>query len=267
MLSACSNGKIPGVYRIDVQQGNVLTSEMLEKVELGMDKRKVRFLLGTPLVTDAFHQDRWDYFYSYEPGSGRRVQQRVALFFEAERLARIDAEINPDIEFHTVVEARETVFVVPPEGNRGFFAFLAPASKSSEVDADDARSEDGTVSGDAAAAGTSSATSAAATEGSTGGDEIAPREIYAPNAPASNAKAGPSGEQFGHGDTAVPGPVGTVGFSTTGTSTVDPAAGDDESEYLEALFDDFGASNEAPAPAPPQSEPAPGPVPISSPRD
>ena len=63
-----------------------------------LDKRKVKFVLGTPLVTDAFHQDRWDYYYSYKPGRGDTVQQRAALFFENEQLVRIDAEIDSDDE-------------------------------------------------------------------------------------------------------------------------------------------------------------------------
>ena len=89
------------VYTVPIQQGNVVTVEMLQELKLGMDKRKVSFILGTPLVTDAFHQDRWDYFYSYA-ASGDRVQQRASLYFEGDRLTRIDADIDSKIDFHTV---------------------------------------------------------------------------------------------------------------------------------------------------------------------
>ncbi len=114
------------MYRIPIQQGNVITVEMLEELELGMNKRKVRFILGTPLVIDAFHQDRWDYFYSYKPSSGDRVQQHASLFFEGDRLARIDADIDSQIDFHTVTETSENVLIVPPKKKRGFFAALTP---------------------------------------------------------------------------------------------------------------------------------------------
>src|SRR3990170_4201353 len=55
-------------YKIDVQQGNVVSQEMLEKLKPGMTKSQVRFALGTPLIADSFHPDRWDYFYSLKKG-------------------------------------------------------------------------------------------------------------------------------------------------------------------------------------------------------
>lgn len=283
-LAACSTIKLPGVYRIDIQQGNVVTPKMLDQLEIGMDKRKVRFVLGTPLVTDAFHQDRWDYFYSYEPGSGRRVQQRVALFFEEERLARVEAQVSPDLDFHTVVEARESVFVVPQDRGSGFFAALFSGSSSSEVDGD-ARSEDAAGDEATTAASESSLPDVGSTEGDspvpppatetaatpseapmavgaagatpaatgTAGDEIiAPREIYAPN-----ASTGVSGEAAGFGNAETTSESsGTVGFSTAESRTADSATGDDDSQYLESLFEDFGTSSQPPAETAPPSEPA-----------
>jgi outer membrane protein assembly factor BamE len=123
-MSACS-WNFP--YSIPIQQGNVITVEMLQELELGMDKRKVRFVLGTPLVTDAFHQERWDYFYSYEHGFDDRVQQRASLFFEGEKLVRIDADIDSRIDFHTVTDVSENVLIVPKKKKGGFFAALTPA--------------------------------------------------------------------------------------------------------------------------------------------
>src|SRR5215475_3026894 len=55
-------------YRMDVQQGNVVTQEMVEKLKPGMTPSQVRFILGTPLVVDAFHKDRWDYVYRFTRG-------------------------------------------------------------------------------------------------------------------------------------------------------------------------------------------------------
>ena len=51
------------VYRPDLQQGNAVTPEMVEKLKVGMTRNQVRFVLGTPLIADVFHPDRWDYYF------------------------------------------------------------------------------------------------------------------------------------------------------------------------------------------------------------
>ena len=202
-VSACS-GKFPGVYRIPIQQGNVITVEMLQELKLGMDKRKVRFVLGTPLVTDVFHLDRWDYFYSYEPGSSDRVQQRASLFFEDGRLARIDADIKSDIDFHTVTQASGNVLIVPPKKGGGFFAALTPAflEKDEEAAAEQeiARTLD-TGFNDPQPGSTQSlastepsevfdpALAATAAIGPSTGDTPVPSEIYVPNSSAGGEEA------------------------------------------------------------------------------
>ena len=79
MLAGCA---FPGVYRIDIPQGNVITQEMVDQLRPGLNKRQVTFILGTPLIRDTFDQDRWDYLYSYQPGGGERVQERITVFFD-----------------------------------------------------------------------------------------------------------------------------------------------------------------------------------------
>ena len=94
-LSACSFlHDVPGVYRIDIQQGNVIEEEMLQRLELGMSKRKVRFILGTPLLSDAFHPDRWDYVYTYKEGGGEFVQRNISIFFADDVLAEVAGDIK-----------------------------------------------------------------------------------------------------------------------------------------------------------------------------
>ena len=241
-LSACS-GKIPGVYRVPIQQGNVITVEMLQELELGMDKRKVTFVLGTPLVTDAFHLNRWDYFYSYEPSSGAREQQRASLFFEDERLVRIDADINSQIDFRTVTVASENVLIVPPKKRGGFFAALTPgfmkkedaAQEQEEIAAsldpglDDPQPDSG-VNGGTGDTGKvlSSALAAPIVIGPSIDDGTAPSEYYAPNAFTGIEAAGAWPTQPGSG---------TEVISTEIES---------QSRYLEQLFVDFGT---APTPA------------------
>ena len=96
-------GKIPKaedwswVHRIDIQQGNVVTEEMLDKLKPGMEKRKVRFILGTPLIVSAFNKDRWDYVYSFQSGREEREereQRRISLFFEGDRLHHIEGNVT-----------------------------------------------------------------------------------------------------------------------------------------------------------------------------
>ena len=70
VTAGCSSMRFPGVYRIDVGQGNLITEEMLDKLRVGMTPRQVEYVMGSPMITDTFHPDRWDYFYSLETGKG-----------------------------------------------------------------------------------------------------------------------------------------------------------------------------------------------------
>jgi outer membrane protein assembly factor BamE len=88
-------------YRIDIQQGNFVSQEMVAQLKRGMTKEQVRFVLGTPLVTDIFHAERWDYVYLLDRPGQPRVQRRLAVFFEDGRLARLDGDVvaaTPDPE-------------------------------------------------------------------------------------------------------------------------------------------------------------------------
>ncbi|NOX93047.1 MAG: outer membrane protein assembly factor BamE [Gammaproteobacteria bacterium] len=87
LLSACS------VHKIDIQQGNVITQEMFEKLKIGMDKRRVEGTLGTPLIVDPFHRDRWDYVYIYEAGNTDEQQSaHLTVYFENDQLSKIDVQ-------------------------------------------------------------------------------------------------------------------------------------------------------------------------------
>lgn len=82
-------------YKIDIQQGNVLTSEMLLKLRPGMNKSQVRFILGTPLLVDSFHSNRWDYFYQLRKQGEIINQRRVILDFEDDKLVRVRGDVVP----------------------------------------------------------------------------------------------------------------------------------------------------------------------------
>ncbi len=92
LISGCNKDKIPGVYRIDIQQGNDVTQEMINKLKPEMTKNQVAYVMGTPLLIDAFHPDRWDYIYSFHPGNGQREQRRITLFFKNDKLTRLEGD-------------------------------------------------------------------------------------------------------------------------------------------------------------------------------
>jgi outer membrane protein assembly factor BamE len=79
-------------YRIDIQQGNFVSQEMAAQLKRGMTREQVRFVLGTPLVADIFHAERWDYLYLLDRPGQPRVQRRLAVFFEGDKLARVEGD-------------------------------------------------------------------------------------------------------------------------------------------------------------------------------
>ena len=91
----CSSG-IPSLYKIDIRQGNYVDQARVDELQPGMTKRQVQFLLGTPLIADPFHPQRWDYLYSFRPSGGEATEQRhITLFFDGDVLSRIEGDINP----------------------------------------------------------------------------------------------------------------------------------------------------------------------------
>lgn len=87
-LTAC-------VYRIDIQQGNLLDENDINQVDLGMTRSQVQFLLGTPMVSDSFHRNRWDYAYYYRRGRSPDADRRwVVVYFENDRVQRIDRDVE-----------------------------------------------------------------------------------------------------------------------------------------------------------------------------
>jgi outer membrane protein assembly factor BamE len=99
-LAACKSvevPKLPGVtpYRMVIQQGNFISQEMVEQLKPGMTKEQVRFVLGTPLVADIFHADRWDYVYYRELPNGKKEQRNLVVMFEGSKLTRVVGDLMP----------------------------------------------------------------------------------------------------------------------------------------------------------------------------
>ena len=93
LLTGCSAVKNFSVmpYRMNVQQGNYLEAEDVDRLEVGMTQSQVRFLLGTPMVADPFKTDRWDYVFFFKIGRTREeIMNHLTVWFEDERVVRID---------------------------------------------------------------------------------------------------------------------------------------------------------------------------------
>lgn len=82
-------------YRMDIRQGNVVDATMLARLQPGMDRDRVRALLGTPQLRDPFRPDRWDYTYTERKGYEIRAQRTVTLLFEGDRLVRVAGDVQP----------------------------------------------------------------------------------------------------------------------------------------------------------------------------
>ncbi len=100
LLAACGNlttPKLPSFtsHKMDIRQGNLITPAMREKLKLGMSRTQVRSLLGTALINDAMHNNRWDYIYRFEKNYQLVDQQHMTLYFENDRLKRIDDSNMP----------------------------------------------------------------------------------------------------------------------------------------------------------------------------
>lgn len=121
LLSACSStadvSSYFSPYRIDVRQGNFVTQDMVAKLKPGMTREQVRFALGTPLVADIFHADRWDYVYRFQPGHGEPQVRRLVVFFVDGKLARVGGDVTAETETTAAAptESGPRVIEIPAE--------------------------------------------------------------------------------------------------------------------------------------------------------
>jgi outer membrane protein assembly factor BamE len=99
MLCACGTTPVANVvstlnpFKIDIRQGNYVSQDMVVQLKPGQTKDQVRFILGTPLIADAFHADRWDYVYRFQPGRGPVEQRRLIVYFQDNRLVRVGGDV------------------------------------------------------------------------------------------------------------------------------------------------------------------------------
>lgn len=104
-ITACSFVGFPGVYRINVEQGNILDTEKIEQLEIGMSRRQVRFIMGTPLLEDSFNQDRWDYTHVIRNGQDLILEEQLTLYFDGDTLASMEGDILETLAAQAEAEA------------------------------------------------------------------------------------------------------------------------------------------------------------------
>jgi outer membrane protein assembly factor BamE len=96
-LTACETilSNLPGVYTIDIEQGNMIDQTMIDQLRPNMTKRQVLYIMGSPMLTDTFHEQRWDYLHSEQPGGEDRMQKRISLYFNGDSLAGVQGDFRP----------------------------------------------------------------------------------------------------------------------------------------------------------------------------
>ena len=113
-LASCTTilTNLPGVYSVDVQQGNIVDQPMIDQLRPSMSKRQVLYILGSPMLDDFFHQKRWDYLYSAQIDGGDRQQKRISLYFENDQLTGVQGDFKPS-ETPVIKTSDETTVDVP----------------------------------------------------------------------------------------------------------------------------------------------------------
>jgi len=146
LLAGCSNNSLlsymPEPYKVTIQQGNVITQEMVEKLKPGMTKSQVRFVLGSPPITDMFHANRWDYVYILKERGDVTAERKLTMYFENDLLARVAGDVAPmtkedknEAAAKPAKAPKEIVIQkfdpnappIPPEDEKGFFGRMMDA--------------------------------------------------------------------------------------------------------------------------------------------
>lgn len=94
-LVGCGSLGFPGVYKLNIEQGNIITQEAVDQLKPGMNRRQVRFILGTPMIEDSFRKDRWDYYYYLRNGNTDKYRKRLTVFFEGDELSHFSGNFVP----------------------------------------------------------------------------------------------------------------------------------------------------------------------------
>ena len=107
---------LPFIHKIDVQQGNVITQEMVAQLRRGMDKKQATFIMGSPIIMDTFNAHRWDYVYTFQPGGGDAESRHLTLVFVDEKLDHVEGDVTPatgelDVTTHHDVSVEVPLYI------------------------------------------------------------------------------------------------------------------------------------------------------------
>jgi len=98
VVCSCSNFRFPGVHKITIQQGNVISQTMVDKLKPGMSKNQVKFVMGNAVINNTLNADRWDYVYSAKIRGGETISKRLSLFFAKDKLTHFEGDFQPTSE-------------------------------------------------------------------------------------------------------------------------------------------------------------------------
>ena len=104
-LSACGSLEFPGVYKLTIQQGNIVSQEMIDRLKPGMTRSQVQFVLGNPVLADSFERDRWNYVYTIDIPGQAIIERELIIVFENDRLLRFEGDYTPS---ENKVDTRES---------------------------------------------------------------------------------------------------------------------------------------------------------------
>ncbi len=105
--------RLPFVYQMTIQQGNIITEDMVDRLEPGMTRNQVRYLLGTPMLVDIFHGDRWYYTYTIRQAHQEMVKKPLVVHFDGDAMTRVEGFITPNPARAAGREPEEVIVEVP----------------------------------------------------------------------------------------------------------------------------------------------------------
>jgi outer membrane protein assembly factor BamE len=95
LFAGCSWVQFPSIHKVTVQQGNIVSQDMIDKLQIGMSKTQVQYILGTPLVIDTFDPSRWDYYYTKVDSNNNKTEQQISLRFNRDSsLLSIEGDLS-----------------------------------------------------------------------------------------------------------------------------------------------------------------------------
>jgi outer membrane protein assembly factor BamE len=137
LLISCSSvlNNLPGVYTIPIQQGNIIEQSMIDQLRPGMTKRQVLYIMGSPMLDDVLHKNRWDYMYSDHPSGEDRIQHQISLFFDNDQIVGIQGDFRPSAV--PVIKASEETTVDVPKRDieKTLWEIISGAAGAEKTDA------------------------------------------------------------------------------------------------------------------------------------